>query len=83
VSKPRLSSVNTEGWRAEEAGSASIGYYHYATYHHLGNGMDILSCADMVNEDTFYNYLAKEYDASKPIIRFTSVDVDQLEGKKD
>jgi hypothetical protein len=59
---------------------ASIGYFHYVTYHH--HGIDVMYCRDVVNAETFDKFFTRDYDPSKPTIRYTPEYIEALERKK-
>jgi hypothetical protein len=60
---------------------ASIGYFQYVTYHHLRYGID-MDCRDVVNAETFDKFFTRDYDPSKPTIRYTPEYIEALEQKK-
>jgi hypothetical protein len=59
---------------------ASIGYFHYVTYHH--HGIDVMYCRDVVNVETFDKFFTRDYDPSKPTIRYTPEYIEALKRKK-
>jgi hypothetical protein len=59
---------------------ASIGYFHYVTYHH--HGIDVMYCRDVVNAETFDKFFTRDYDPSKPTVRYTPEYIEALERKK-
>jgi hypothetical protein len=61
---------------------AAIGYYQYVNYQHLRYGVDILSCTEVVNVDAFDKFFTRDYDPSKPTIRYTQDYIEELEHKK-